>query len=253
MKNIGNIKTKLLGKLITAYSNDQKSEIKDIINLIKENKEFVELYLFYEEIEKKHIEDREVAKEYIDEITPILKERAEKVSQFCDILNKKIGSVLDESVAIADVNVPIYADLDVLLETDNLSNIDKKLVAKKNILKHLLTEKENDVTENPTLVQNENLYHALLVGNFNLIFENELTEDEKKELKEFIVISDQEINTRTQSIKEEILSKVSTLLTEDADSTLQKKLDDVKNEVSTLTPTKYNLYRLVQLNMNLGV
>ena len=253
MKNIGNIKTKLIGKLTAAYTSNEKSEIKEIINLIRENKDFVELYLFYEEFEKKYIEDRTIAETYIDKIAPILKERAEKVSEFCDVLDKRIGNVLDESVAIADVKVPIYNDLDVLLEDDSLSNIDKKLIAKKNLLKHLLTEKKEDIVENSVIVQNENLYHSLLVNNFNLVFENELTEDEKKEFNEFISISEQEINTRMQTIKEEILSKTSKLLTEDADSTLRQKIEDVKKEVSIMTPTKYNLYRLSQLNSNLGL
>jgi len=244
MNGIGNIKSRLLGKLTESYSNRDKSEMKEIINLVRENKEFVELYLFYEEIEKKYIDDRQIAEQFIAEITPILKSKVEKVSDFCNKLDKKIGNVVE-------MNVPVYDDLDKLLEEDSLSNIDKKLIARKNLLKHLLTEKDDVVTESTTLVKNENLYHAILVNNFNVLYENELTDDERNELKEFISISDQEIRTKTEELKEEILGKVSSLLVEDADQTLVQKLEDVKNEVTRMKPTKYNLYKLQQLKSGL--
>ena len=101
------------------------------------------------------------------------------------------------------------------------------------------------------MVKNENLYNAILVNNFNVLYENELTDDERNELKEFITISDQEIRIKTEELKEEILSKVSSLLVEDADPVLIKKLEDVKNEVNLMKPTKYNLYKLQQLTSGL--
>ena len=66
MKKFGVIKTKILNKLTESYANENKAEIKDILTLIKENKEFKEMYLFYEEIENKYIEDKETAKLYVE-------------------------------------------------------------------------------------------------------------------------------------------------------------------------------------------
>lgn len=60
MSKIGVLKTKILKKLTESYSNQNKSEMKDILKTIKENKDFKELYLFYEEIEDKYFEDKEV-------------------------------------------------------------------------------------------------------------------------------------------------------------------------------------------------
>jgi len=245
MNNIGNIKSRLLGKLTEAYTKQEKNEIKDIINLIRENKKFVELYLFYEEIEKKYIDNQEIAKQYVEEIIPILKLKTEGVLSFCHKLNKKLG-------VVTELHVPIYDDLDVLVEEDNLSNIDKKLISKKNLLEHLTTKKEIDTIENGTpFVQNESLYYALLVNNFNVLYENELTNEEKNELSEFISISDKEIKSRIEDIREDVLDKISKLLLENSDEKITQKLEDVKNEVNRLTPTRYNLYKVQQLKNGL--
>ena len=66
MSKVGIIKTKLLKKLTESYGSKNKSEIKDIIKTVLENKKFKEMYLFYEEIENKYIEDKETAKLYIE-------------------------------------------------------------------------------------------------------------------------------------------------------------------------------------------
>ena len=89
MNKIGNIKSRLLSKLTESYSKSDKSDMKDIIKLISSNKEFTELYLFYEEIEKKYFSDKVIAEQFIEKIIPILKQKSEKVSSICKILDKK--------------------------------------------------------------------------------------------------------------------------------------------------------------------
>ena len=56
MNSFGKIKSKILHKLGESYVSGNKSEMKSILKTIKENKDFKEMYLFYEEIENKHIE-----------------------------------------------------------------------------------------------------------------------------------------------------------------------------------------------------
>ena len=55
MAKVGVIKSKLLKKLTETYSTDNKVEMKNILKLVKENKDFKDLYLFYEEMENKYI------------------------------------------------------------------------------------------------------------------------------------------------------------------------------------------------------
>ena len=62
MNTFGTIKSKLVKKLTESYISDKKSEIKEIVNIIRRDKEFRDLYLFYEEIENKYIDDPSIAK-----------------------------------------------------------------------------------------------------------------------------------------------------------------------------------------------
>jgi len=43
MKKFGVIKTKLLNKLTESYANENKTEIKNILTTIKENKDFIKV------------------------------------------------------------------------------------------------------------------------------------------------------------------------------------------------------------------
>lgn len=69
MKNFGKIKTKILKKLVESYSTQKKSEIKNILNFIKENKDFKEMYLLYEDLENKYFDDKEIARLYVEELS----------------------------------------------------------------------------------------------------------------------------------------------------------------------------------------
>ena len=82
MTNFGTLKTKMLSKLTEAYTKQNKAEMKDILNTIKENKDFKEMYLFYEEIENKYFDDKEIAKLYVEEIQSVLKNKLEKIADF---------------------------------------------------------------------------------------------------------------------------------------------------------------------------
>ena len=90
MSKFGVTKTKLLNKLTESYANENKAEIKNILTTIKENRDFKEMYLFYEEIENKYIDDKETAQLYVEGIVGILKQQMEEISIFCTTLNKMI-------------------------------------------------------------------------------------------------------------------------------------------------------------------
>jgi len=121
MSKVGIIKTKLLKKLTESYGSKNKSEIKDIIKTILENKKFKEMYLFYEEIENKYIEDKETAKLYIEGLENMINSQStiNEIVDFCKKLDKKLGDVSSE-------NNELYESLDQLFAKDTLSNIENK-------------------------------------------------------------------------------------------------------------------------------
>jgi hypothetical protein len=139
-----------------------------------------------------------------------------------------------------------------LSEKDSLSNIEKKVIAKKKLVNHLTTKKEIKESKGSTLVPNESLLQAVLANNFNILYSNTLSESEKEELKTILSIPQEELSTKTTELKESIINQVSTLLSESNDTDLTTKLNKVKDEVTQMTTSKYNYYRLTELKNGLN-
>ena len=245
MKKFGVIKTKLLNKLTESYANENKTEIKNILTTIKENKDFKEMYLFYEEIENKYIEDKETAKLYVEGLSTILIQSKENLNLFCESLNK----TLDKSEIVSN---DVYDALDTLSESDKLSNIEKKVIAKQKLVNHLTTKKNITESKDSTLVSNETLLNAVLANNFNVLYTNTLSESQKDELKNILNLPYEDLLTKTSELKESILEKVTTLISESNDTDLSNKLNAVKDEVSKMYPSRYNYYRLNELKNGLN-
>ena len=246
MNKFGVLKNKMLTKLTESYTKENKSEVKEILSLIKENKDFKEMYLFYEEIENKYIEDKEIAKLYVEGLNNILiQSNVNELQSFCEMLDKKLGDV--------EVNVTdLYESLDTLTEKDSLSNIERKVIAKKKLVEHLTTKKEVPVVKESTLVKNENLLHAVLANNFNVLYSNTLNEEQQNQLKNILSISHEDLTKQTEELKESVLNQVGTMINESNDSDLKTKLNNVKDEVINLKPSRYNYYRLIELKNGLN-
>lgn len=240
----GVLKSKMLSKLTESYSKENKKEIKNILNLIGENKNFKEMYLLYEEFETKYFEDKETAKYYVDELSSALKVKSSEVEKISKKINESIGDVETEPSAI-------YNMLDLLSENDTLLNIDKKVIAKKELVDFLITKK--DINESAPVVfsQNENLLLAVMSNNFNVLYNNTLSESEKEEFKNIISLNNEQIIEKTNELKETILTKVGNILSESNDNEMIEKLNAVKNEVSNVIPTKHSYYKLMQLKNGL--
>ena len=81
----------------------------------------------------------------------MVKQQVKNLNAFCESLDKKLGNV--------DVTTnEIYEALDQLGSEDSLSNLEKKIVAKKTLIEHLTTKKSlESISENKTYTANENL------------------------------------------------------------------------------------------------
>lgn len=246
MNNFGKIKSKFLKKITESYEQGGlKGNTKNLIKVVKKNKDFREMYLFYEEIENKYFDDKETAKLYVEEIETILKKKSKKVKQFCEVINM---SVYDTQI---DEN-ELYDSIDQLLEEDSLKNIDKKVIAKKKLVEHLTTKKETKENEKIKYIQNENLLHAVLVNNFNLKFDNNLSENQKVELKNILSMTKEELEQKSLELKESINSQIESLITESTDTDLKTKLEKVKKEVDSKETSRINYYQLIELKNGLN-
>ncbi len=245
MSKFGVLKTKLLKKLTESYSSQNKSEMKGILKMIKENKDFKELYLFYEEIENKYFDDKDTARLYVEELNNILKSKSKNIASFCNELD---GKLLDIEINENE----IYSSLDVLLEDDNLSNIDKKVLSKKKLVDHLTSKKQTNESMIQDVVMNESLLHAVLVNNFNVLYSNNLNEEQKQELSQILSMNQDDLDSNMKELRESVLEKVSKILSENSDQELTKKLTQVQEEVDKMTVDKINYYKLKELKNGLN-
>jgi hypothetical protein len=243
MTKFGTLKTKILQTLTEAYALGKKDVIKDTLNLMKENKEFLNLYLFYEEIENKNIDDKSHAELFVEEITPLLQKHSVGISKFCKELDKKLGSgeVLENE---------IYTNLDTLCEVDSLKNIDKRIVAKKKLVEHLTLNKSIPDTTSTDIIENTFLLNTVLSNNFNALYDATLTEEEKKELTDILSISEKELDNNFKVLQEEISEKLNSMLVVEVDEA-KSKLSQALTEAKSMKPTKFNYYKLSQLKKGL--
>ena len=71
-------------------------------------------------------------------------------------------------------------------------------------------------------------------------------------MKNILSIPYDEIITKTTELKESIINKVSTLISESNETDLSTKLKKVKDEVNEMFPSKLNYYRLTELKNGLN-
>jgi len=246
MSKVGIIKTKLLKKLTESYGSKNKSEIKDIIKTILENKKFKEMYLFYEEIENKYIEDKETAKLYIEGLENMISSQStiNEIADFCKKLDKKLGDVSSDSNEL-------YESLDQLFSKDTLSNIENKVIARKKLVEHLTKKKNTTIKDNEPFTVNESLLYGVLANNFNVLYSNTLNEDQKKDFKNIMSLSNDELVVKTTELKEGINNKIESLLVESNDKEMNEKLNRVKQEVNTKEISRLNYFRLIELKNGL--
>jgi hypothetical protein len=240
----GKIKSKLLQKLTESYETNKKDEIKNILSIIKEDKNFSELYLFYDDVENLELSYPGSAELYVETIQPLLNEKSKSVSQTC----KKLSNYLND----VDVETNhLYENLDILSEPVTLNNVDKKVMAKKKLIEHLETKKEIVETKQTNYTANEKLLLSFLSNDFNSYFSRTLSEEDKTKLKQILKLNNEELIKQSNQLSEEILQKVQTILTESTDEDLKDKLKNVQKEVQNITPTKYNYYKLLELKNGL--
>lgn len=245
MNSFGKIKSKILHKLGESYISGNKTEMKSILKTIKENKDFKEMYLFYEEIENLELTDQNSAQLYVETVEPLLIDKAQSIRTICEELSKTIGEIEFEKN-------DLYECLDTLSQKSNLNNLDQKVLAKKKIIEYLKTKKQLKESEAKTYTSNENLLHAVLANNFNVLYNNTLDKESKDKLKNILSIKEDELNAKVKELSENIINKVNSLINESSENELTEKLEKVKKEINGMSPTKYNYYRLTQLENGLN-
>ena len=98
---------------------------------------------------------------------------------------------------------------------------------------------------------NENLLHAVLANNFNVLYDNTLNEKEKKQLTEILSISDEDLKINFNILQEEVTEKIGDILKEEKNTELLEKLSTAHSEAERMKPSKLNYYKLQMLKSGL--
>lgn len=242
MATFGHIKNKVLTKLSNSYGKSEfKNNLKEHFKPIMGNDILKEMYSLYEEIETKTFDDKETAQLYVEELSKVLKVRYSEVSV---VLNKMNESLIGTNVE----SNKLYESLDCISTPDKLGNISEKVVAKKFLVEHLMSNKDSDVLKVENGV-NEHLLNSVLTNNFNISFGDTLSEEDKTKLRDILSITNEDLNTKFGELKESINNTLDSLV--ETDLSFSEKSNDVRKEISEMTQNKYNLYRLEELLENL--
>lgn len=243
MATFGHIKNKILVKLTESYGTKEfKSNLNKYFKPIMKNNTLKEMYSLYEEIETLTFDDKETAQLYVEELSKVLRERCERIS---DELNKINETLID----VHNDDVMLYEWLDSLSAPDKLGNISSKITAKKNLIEHLLSDKTSDDLKVDKGV-NENLLNSVLVNNFNVSYDKTLSEDEKNKLKTILEMTQEDLTIKFNELKETVENKLNTLV--ESDKEFGIKADQVRSEVNKMELNRYNLFRLEDLSEGLS-
>ena len=238
MATFGHVKNKILVKLTESYGKDSfKTNLNKFFKPIMKNEILKEMYSLYEDLETMTFEDKETAQLYVEELSKVLKERYKEVGDATFELNESLKDV-------EKTENSLYEWLDVLSCPDKLGNISAKVVAKKNLVEHLLKSKTSEDLKVEKGV-NENLLNSVLVNNFNVSYDKTLSEEEKDKLKHILSLDREELEKETHVVHESIEEKLKSLISED--SSFKDKAEHVRSEIGKMEVSRYNLFRLQDL------
>jgi|688.fasta_scaffold129041_2 hypothetical protein len=232
----GIIKSKIDKILLESFSDKEqfKKEMKNFQEYILENKSLTKLFWIYDELKTKRNVDSSIVNDYINESINLYKTIQSKI-QTKDLtkLNNWLGNVDVENN---------YTDIDNLF-SESVLDIEEKIKSKKTISESL---KKKSITKSEVI----NLPIGTMVNIANKTINtyiNNLNEEDKSKLINFLSSDSKEMEQQYVVIKEEVISKLNKIQ-KNSDSETSNKIDETIGKISTEKFDKLNLFRLKELN-----
>lgn len=244
MGKFGILKEKILKYMTESYSKEENGNMKDLLKKIKSNKDFKDVYMFYENFENMYIEDDDIRNLYITESESILRKKMKLIEKF----QSEIEEILSDVEIVSENST--YVLLDTLIENNNLTNVHIKVGNKVELNKFLSLPKDN-ISENTTNSCNENMLHQVLIDNFNNKYMDFLNEDEINLFNEIINLSESDLQNKFVELKDETILKLDSHITND--SSLNERLNSVKEKILNeySEPNRINFLKIKDLNNSL--
>jgi hypothetical protein len=235
----GILKSKIEDCLVESYRKDTlKRNMFVFEELVLKNKTLSTLYFLYDELSKNKGLNESIVNDYINESIVLFENTVSKVDKN-DLkeLNMWVDHIVSENR---------YEDIDNLFSS-NVSTIEEKLKSKKTISENLKKspEQEKEVIEVP-------LNSMVKIANDTIkTYIDGLNESEKKQLNVLLSTPDEKLNQKYDFLKEDVIEKLETLLSENEDSEVTQKINETINKLQTEGHDKINYFKLKQLRENL--
>jgi hypothetical protein len=235
----GILKSKIEDCLVESYKkNSLKKDMFVFEELVLKNKTLSTLYFLYDELSKNKGLNESFVNEYINESIILFENTVSKINKK-DIkdLNMWVDHIVSENR---------YVDIDNLF-SNNASTLEEKLKSKKTISENLKKNpiEEKEVIEVP-------LKSMVDVANNTIkSYIDGLNESEKKQLNVLLTTSDEKLNQKYEFLKEDVIEKLESLLTENEDSEVSEKINETIEKLQTENYDKLNYFKLKQLRQNL--
>ncbi len=239
MIKFGILKSKVENVLLESYKNDTfKTEIQNFKKLVLENKNINKIFFLYDDLSSDKGLNESVINDYINECITIYENTINKIKQSdIDNLKKWVGNTKAEN---------IYESIDNLFSTDILT-IESRINSKKLISESLKKQpKKVQETVNVPLTSMVNIANKTI----STYIQN-LEESDRKELTDLLTTSDEELQTSYETIKENVISKLTQMKLNESDSTTKETINETISKVSSEKYDKLTYFKLKSLNENL--
>lgn len=240
----GKTKNRLDSILVNTFSQKPKFKkaFHTLMESLKDNPTNREFFVLYSQIENKKFDTKQDAEDYLNESIKTLKSKKNKIN-----LNKINSSINKYKTYVKDDSNVIYESLDTLVFNDSVLDIEKRIEAKKLILKKLQSKKSNTISENkvPT-----SLLINLSTKNFNKKYDN-LTESDKVKFKNLMSKDIDNLEKELGNLVEEVTTKLDKLMSETKEPALLSKLEKTKEKIKESKTNKVSFYKIKELNKTL--
>ena len=244
MNKFGQIKSNIESLLTKSYGkNAFKTNIKSFKSHIIENEKLAEAYFLYDELSKKKGLSKDIVDDYVNECVETIK-----------------GILTTESTKLKEVNMWVseglktdsdnnYTNIDTVVYSTSIKNLEKVLECK-NTIKKLLgeTEEVTKVTESVNIPLSSML--KIATNTFNREY-GDISEEEKKELKNLLSLSKTELTEEITISKGVVLKKLTEKVNESNDEDLNNRVNETINRINESEISLTSLYKLKQLEHGL--
>lgn len=244
MNKFGQIKSNIESLLTKSYGkNAFKTNMKSFKSHIIENEKLAEAYYLYDELSKKKGLSKDLVDDYVNECVETIK-----------------GILTTESTKLKEVNMWVseglktdsdnnYTNIDTVVYSTSIKNLEKVLECK-NTIKKLLgeTEEVTKVTESVNIPLSSML--KIATNTFNREY-GDISEEEKKELKNLLSLSKTELTEEITISKGVVLKKLTEKVNESNDEDLNNRVNETINRINESEISLTSLYKLKQLEHGL--